>query len=258
MTPTVNPMRRIILSVFLLSIGLARLTAAGVNFWSPIGPDGGSRRRGFCRSTGRPQTVYAASPYLVNGFARSPDGAEHWTLIPSDHPYRPSSLTVDPTTGVLYLTNVWVSNDLCGLARSDDNGLSRRCLLQPGSSSPVFDPISPGTLWELTLDDSFNRVLKKSTNHGESWTLIQTHGLEHAGIPLALAIDPVHPGVLYIGTQRSFSDDVLQRLWRSDDGGIHWRAWGAAMPASWDVYAGPVGPGIGSDRFATTLWSLSK
>jgi hypothetical protein len=77
--------------------------------------------------------------------------------------------------------------------------------------------------------------LQKSTNRGDSWTLIQTHGLEHAGIPLALAIDPVHPGLLYIGTQRSFSDDVLQRLWRSDDGGVHWRAWGAAMPPTWEI-----------------------
>jgi photosystem II stability/assembly factor-like uncharacterized protein len=78
----------------------------------------------------KPETVYAASPYLAGGFARSDDGGAHWTLLPSD-PSGPSSLRVDPTTGVLYLTLVHIANDLCGLARSDDNGLTRRCLLAP-------------------------------------------------------------------------------------------------------------------------------
>jgi photosystem II stability/assembly factor-like uncharacterized protein len=193
----------------------------------------------------QPQTVYVASPYLTNGFARSNDGGEHWTLLPGD-PYGPSSLTVDPTTGVLYLTNVLVANDFCGMARSDDNGLSRRCLLPLGSSPPVFDSTSPGTIWTMTLDDSLNSVLKKSTNRGDSWTLIPTHGLEDAGVRFSLAIDPLHPRVLYMGTSR-ISGGIFQRLWRSSDGGIHWGPWGADLGPFWiitDLLIDPQDPTI--------------
>lgn len=147
---------------------------------------------------------------------------------------------VDPTTGVLYLTDVRIADDFCGLARSDDNGLTRRCLPTPGGRL-LLDPAVPGTLWMLSEDD-----LEKSTDRGEHWTQIQPHGLENAGFRFSLAIDPVHSGVLYMGTGH-LSGGILQRVWRSSDGGHHWSAWGSPMPLSWtltDLLIDPQEPAI--------------
>jgi photosystem II stability/assembly factor-like uncharacterized protein len=171
----------------------------------------------------QPETVYLGwFVYSTQGYARSDDGAEHWSLLPK--PDAPTGLVADPAApGALYFPNTGSFGNPCGLARSDDRGLTRRCVMT-STGRLILDPSTPGTLWLLTEVN-----LLKSTDRGESWTTIQPQGLEHAGRRRSLLIDPVHSNVLYLGTEL-YDRDQPTRIWRSDDGGLHWRAWGKGVP----------------------------
>lgn len=188
----------------------------------------------------RPQTVYSA---WSDGFARSDDGGATWTVLRRDSIF-PHDLLVD-RTGAIYLSGLMNG---CLIARSNDRGETFRCLPFPGAVvwAPLRlfpDPDRPATLWVL---EERNR-LWKTTDRGETWTEIRPVGLEHAGEPRSLLIDPDHPGRLYLGTDRARHDDLPQRVWRSDDDGRTWRAWGGGMPAaSWitDLLMDPKKPSI--------------
>lgn len=190
----------------------------------------------------RPQTVYLAWHTSEHGLARSDDGGAHWTLLRDAHDsatdggFYLDQLVTDPTSpGVVYLAGDGAAKYPCRWSRSDDYGETRQCIQPPATdlSDPFFtrlvpDPASPGTLWLLERRDR----LWKSADRGASWTRIRPQGLEHAGEPGALLIDPAHPGRLYLGTGRGALDDRPERVWRSDDGGRSWRAWGSGMPAN--------------------------
>jgi photosystem II stability/assembly factor-like uncharacterized protein len=152
--------------------------------------------------------------------------------------------------GAVYLSGSYLLDGNCRLARSDDRGATFRCLppftSALGSLPPVrlaVDPARPSTLWVAETRDR----LWKSTDGGEHWTEIRPQGLRRAGTPRSLAIDPSNPARLYLGTDRSLSDDRPERVWRSDDGGLSWRPWGRGMPAgSWttDLLIDPQQPSL--------------
>ncbi|HEX3555977.1 MAG TPA: hypothetical protein VIA62_22395 [Thermoanaerobaculia bacterium] len=230
----INPEQPGVLYAGVSGLGVRKTVNAGLS-WQPA--DAGLPAEAFFSNhlvlapdPQQPETVYLAwQQFSTGGFARSDDGGEHWTLL-SDSRSGASSLVVDPTApGALYLTDVGTYDKPCGLARSDDRGLTRRCLL-PTPGRLVLDPVTPGMLWMLDASS-----LRKSTDRGESWTQIHPQGLDHAGVLRSLLIDPVHPGVLYLGTESHLFDDLSQRIWRSNDGGLHWRAWGGGMPETSDV-----------------------
>ena len=224
----INPEQPGVLYAAMPGLGINKTVNAGLN-WQPANaglPAEYFRDPLLALDPRQPETVYLAWSSDTSGFAHSDDGGEHWTLLPGALS-GPTGLVVDPTApGTIYLTGyrVGADNAPCELARSDDHGLTRRCLL-PAAGRLVLDPATPGTLWLLGGDG-----LRKSTDHGESWTQIQPQGLDHAGVPRSLLIDPVHPGVLYLGTERNGDSSQHIRIWRSDDGGLHWRAWGSGMP----------------------------
>lgn len=183
----------------------------------------------------QPQTLYLV---WGHGFARSDDGGGHWTVL-HEHFGDAMKLVVNPDTGAVYVSGAYLIDGHCRLARSDDRGATFRCL--PGFSGRedgvyvphlrlFVDPANPSNLW---VPESRNR-LWKSTDGGNHWTLVRPRGLEHAGEPRALAVDPINPGRLYMGTNLYFSDDRPERVWRSDDSGRTWRPWGRGVPeASW-------------------------
>ena len=192
----------------------------------------------------QPQTVYlAASSQGTDGrdFARSDDGGQSWTVLwepAADVSFAPTEVVADPEDpDVVYLTGDNVGTDAawCDLARSDDRGVTRHCLPPfngvGGVPRLVLDPGSPSTLWALD-----QRGLWKTTDRGDHWTMLHSRGLEHAGQPRSLLIDPVHAGRLFLGTRNSASDDRPERIWRSDDNGLSWRpSSGGRLPASADV-----------------------
>jgi photosystem II stability/assembly factor-like uncharacterized protein len=180
----------------------------------------------------QPQTVY----YAGNGrLARSDDGGSSWIALESAGSIDPFGLLVD-AAGSVYLTGSYLLDGNCRMARSDDRGATFKCLppfTGTGSWPPLYlflDPARPGTLWVL---EQRNR-LWKSTDRGEHWIEIHAQGLEHAGDPRSLAIDPANPARLYLATSQMAFDDRPERIWRSDDGGLTWRPWGTGFPrVSW-------------------------
>lgn len=175
---------------------------------------------------GRPQTVYLS---WSHGFARSDDGGAHWTVLHTSFFERPETL-VDPE-GAVYLVGYSLFSDTCGVARSDDRGATFRCLppfvgiaALPGVRL-ALDPVKPERLWVI---DGQARIWK-STDRGDHWTEIRPRGLERAGAPLTLTVDPSVPGRLYIGTGRASERERPERVWRSDDGGYSWKPLGREL-----------------------------
>lgn len=192
----------------------------------------------------QPHTVYTA---WDNGFARSDDGGATWIVLDSTYS-APWDLLVDPS-GSIFLTGTNLLDSTCRLARSDDRGETFHCLapFTGAGTWPLLrlflDPFRPSNVWVL---EGRSR-LWKSTDRGEHWTEVHPQGLEHAGDAASLAIDPANPARLFLGTDRNLHDDLPQRIWRSDNGGLTWRAWGNGLPAqSWvtDLLIDPKKPSI--------------
>ena len=204
----------------------------------------------------QPQTVYLA--WSAGGIARSDDGGAHWTVLreSDDNPrFAVKSLVVDPTaSNIVYLvgSGVGAPGEPCSLARSTDRGATFRCVSpfkneQSVSSAQklVFDPARPGTLWVLV---GRRDRLFKSTDRGATWTAVQLRGQSRAGIPRSLAFHPEDARRMFMGTTRvERAGDRLERIWRSDDGGVSWRPWGQGLPATTSVtqlLIDPQQPGI--------------
>lgn len=193
----------------------------------------------------QPETLYLAWNSAQRGFARSDDGGESWIPLRESEnradQFRPFEVVADPTaSGVVYVN----AQDLpagednraaCRLERSDDLGATRQCL-PPFAGVPGFDvalearlvadPARPGTLWLFDREDR----LWKSTDRGTTWSTIRPRGLALSGVPRSLAVDPSRPTRLFLGTERRAANALPTRLWKSEDGGQSWRAWGNGFP----------------------------
>src|SRR5436853_7546391 len=108
-------MGRTILSVFLLSICMATvLAAAGVNYWSPIGPDGGTVK---ILTAAPSRWVWAGSR---GGLFWSHDGGAHWHPATADILGRIWDVVIDPvhpdTLYVASVKEVGILRELAGSA----------------------------------------------------------------------------------------------------------------------------------------------
>lgn len=186
----------------------------------------------------RPQTLYLS--WFFGGLARTDDGGAHWTMLREKNPlsalhtFEPLQIAVDPgASNIVYLTGQGVGDpdEHCVLARSEDRGETFECVppfRHDGAAyfakRVFFDPNRPATVWVPEERQRF----WKSSDHGEHWKAVRARGLERAGDPVSLAIAP--SGVLFLGTNYQLYDDRPERIWRSDDGGRSWKAWGRGLP----------------------------
>jgi photosystem II stability/assembly factor-like uncharacterized protein len=219
---------------------------------SSQGTQGNVQSIAFDRST--PSVLYAAGFGVVFG---SRDGGSHWNKIaqlPESGPMK--ALLVDPVAPSVLLAGSpenpgpGISRENGDLLRSTDHGQnwalsigghsSILCLaadpsgvLYAGTGMGLFRSADTGITWiqtsltpAATVVRSDPRVLTtvyagsdqgvwKSLNQGASWTLLSADLAETR--VTALAIDPVHPGTIYIGTPDS-------GILRSTDGGLTWSA----------------------------------
>ncbi len=169
---------------------------------TPVGPIVFDRRH--------PGRVYAA---LGAGVLVSPDDGRSWSLTnPDPDGGEISALAVDPNGGsVLY-----ASAD--ALFRSTDRGqhwqrIGAGVSAQRAAAALAVDPAS-SALYSVTFDGIY-----RSRDRGVTWQLL---GL--AGIDLrVLALAPSRPTVLYAGGDLG--------LYRSTDGGAHWRSLVSGLPS---------------------------
>jgi photosystem II stability/assembly factor-like uncharacterized protein len=159
----------------------------------------------------RPATVYAT---FTKGVGRSMDSGRIWRLRRSllegiflrtiaVDALRPETVYAGGSSNIRL-------GVLCSILRSDDGGVSWRCLSGEGFPFPPFtwlivaDPVRTGVVYAES-----GARLYKSEDSGASWARLPLEAW-----PSALAIDPTNPSRLWAG--------VPGGLARSEDGGQTW------------------------------------
>ena len=134
-----------------------------------------------------------------------------------------NDIAIDP----LSPNNVYAGGDR-GVFRSTDGGNSwitpDGAVTFASVQALAIDPIAPSNLYALTMvNGAF-----KSTDRGINWARIN-NGLEPAKAIVSLAINPVNPSVLFLGT--------YQEIFRSTDGGANWTSV-LKLPGTGDILFG--------------------
>ena len=151
---------------------------------------------------------------------KSTNGGASWNapvVVPGLTPGL-NPLAIDPRSfGMLYAATT------SGVYRSTDGGVSFAAYSQP-RANPVYsvalDPQNSGTVLAATAYGGF----QKSTDAGMSWFAAGS-GLDAGGTPVALAIDPTNPSMVYAGTlvwylECGFGTNL--GIFQSTDGGTSW------------------------------------
>ncbi len=158
-----------------------------------------------------PSTVYVGTEGA--GMFKSTNAGEAWTSISKGFSGRSvSALTIDPTQPA----TVYAAGRIGGLFKSTNGGASwaeMNAIYSPESgyslattsiTQIVVHPGSSEILYVLA-----NGLVFQSTNGGMIWSDMPAFGYASA-----LAIDPVNPQRIYLGSDRAVR--------RSSDGGLHW------------------------------------
>jgi photosystem II stability/assembly factor-like uncharacterized protein len=149
-----------------------------------------------------PDTLYRA----WDGIHRSYDGGEHWEKIGGGWI---TAVAVRPDSTNIVFCAPYSST----LRKSTDRGQSWRTVFSAAPHSEkinaiVFHPQKPQIVYLGTGYNLLGHGLYRSVDGGESWEKISDPGLI-----LSLAIDSVHPEILYAGT-------TMSGLKKSTDGGL--------------------------------------
>jgi photosystem II stability/assembly factor-like uncharacterized protein len=244
-------MHRRVLAVLFLFITLTLPAAAGIDRWTPIGPDTGIVRA-LAASPSRPATVYAG--LRSGGVYRSVDGGTTWAFAGNglDTRAQVTALAVDARLP----DRVWAATDNV-IYRTVDGGAhwfkvrdggALALAADPRASGTVYAPLGDGPLqrsadggatWQtlpvpvqdvaaLAIDPSQPQNLYAGTrsglfisrNRGASWQPSR-RGLPASPLVLSLAIDPRSPRTVYLATSGVAPDQIV---FRSVDGGASWTA----------------------------------
>jgi photosystem II stability/assembly factor-like uncharacterized protein len=226
--------------------GLFRSADRGLSWSLGNGPAGSPSIRALAIGPGHPSTLYAggsAHPFS-SGLGslqvyRSDDDGEHWTGSAFPGGGTVQALAPDPGSP----ERVWAAS-YGGLFRSDDG--ARTWTSPPAVAQDVycilFDGKRTGTIYAgsyFDVDSGFypepyGGSIFVSRNSGANWTKSQ----HDFGSPvLAIATDPFHVGVLYVGTRTG--------IFRSADDGVTWHGRSEGLPPSGIriLVADPVRPG---------------
>jgi photosystem II stability/assembly factor-like uncharacterized protein len=187
-------------------------------------------------------TLYIANPDIFDNqqpgtIFKSTDGGTSWSasaVVPGIQP-GPTPLMADPCNdGRLYAAT---SN---GVYRSTDRGASFSAYSQP-RANPVYsvalDPQNSGTV----LAAAAYGGLQKSTNAGMSWFAAGS-GLDAGGTPVALAIDPTNPSMVYAGSLVFYLEcgfGTKLGIFQSTDGGASWTDSQAGIGCVSDIVIDP-------------------
>jgi photosystem II stability/assembly factor-like uncharacterized protein len=244
----------------LMAVGGGRPAGAGINVWTPLGPNGG------------PINALAASPAQAGllwagsdgaGVYRSQDGGASWVRTSRGLPYAAvTSIVADPQDAA----TVYVVGE-AQAAVSSNSGASWQSLASPSQFAIFYalavDPSDPATLYAgsqpgiyksgdrgatwtelpaaahgrvtaLAIDpgaaatvygyDQLNKQLLRTADGGASWSVADQGlplGSADASTPLLIAVDPrTKPGIVYV----AYTSNSQPQTYRSADAGATWQA----------------------------------
>lgn len=182
---------------------------AGLNLWTPIGPESGPVEAVAIDPT-NPAIVYACT---FGGVFTSVDGGGTWNRSSTGYSCYSNaygcSLAIDPVTP----TTIYAAKQsVAGVCKSTDGGATWSKSALPNSVSALaVNPSSPNIIYAGGSPTAFYR----STDGGVTWSPA-TAGLGSSYVN-AIAVNPVNPAIVYTGGNG---------LFRSADGGATWAATG--------------------------------
>ncbi|MHB1023301.1 MAG: WD40/YVTN/BNR-like repeat-containing protein [Acidobacteriaceae bacterium] len=181
-----------------------------------------------------------------DGIYRSADAGKTWTHLGLREGQQIPALAVDPTNPnrlfAAVLGHPFGPNPERGIYRSEDGGRTWTKVLykdeSTGGSAVVIDPKNPqivyASMWDARLgpwedDNGYEGThggLFKSTDGGNTWEKL-TNGLPSDMVQIYVAVAASDPQRLYatVATkaQGGYANDKGLGVYRSDDGGVHWR-----------------------------------
>ncbi len=203
-------------SALLAGIAAAHPAEAGVDRWTPLGPDGGDVQRLVVDPTAA-GVLYASPPSrLLN---KPPPRA----LVTAG--WRAAWLRGDAgarstAAGDALLRRRRPVPQLAahrGLLRSDDGGRSWSELLAQPATAVAIDPGRPEVLLAGAPD------LVRSSDAGASWTTVLAGGMGTVDRVIdEIFFDPADPRVVYALGSESFIGSSDEHLYGSRDGGLSW------------------------------------
>jgi photosystem II stability/assembly factor-like uncharacterized protein len=182
---------------------LARPALAGINRWTPLGPDVGTVRA-LVVDPEHPATIYAGT-----------DGSGVWRSINNGGRWAPRGRGLaSPDVFALAIAPeaLWAATGL-GIHRSTDGGATWQRVWSDSDGDPrvsswvqsiAVAPTDPDVVWAGTL----RGWILKTTDGGATWV----RSFETVGPVESIAIDPTDPDKVYAGS------------FRTTDGGATWQA----------------------------------
>jgi len=138
-----------------------------------------------------------AGTYRQNGLYKSTDGGETWRIA---------------NTGIEWYGDI------------------------PSVSALAINPSNSNVLYAGTYnpDDRHGIGVFKSTDGGESWTLVNPERLFRKGV-VSLAIDPLRPNTVYSG-------NIYGEVFKTTDGGEHWKLMDKGLDDIWYIASLAIDP----------------
>ena len=200
------------LGVLVLGCWFWGQAAAGVDLWTPIGPQG-DQLMSVITDPATSTRLYAID--VVGEICRSNDAGATWTRVT---PPRPPTAVCSATPVVQGDGTVYAGG--CHVYKSTDGGVSW-VTLGLSDADLTGDPTNPLVLYALPFNRSL-QILFKTTDGGTTWAPMQTD-LPVARI-MQLVVDPTLPSRLY-----ALDPD---NAYKSTDGGVTWNPINTGLPST--------------------------
>jgi photosystem II stability/assembly factor-like uncharacterized protein len=181
----------------------------------------------ICIDPSAPSTLYAIIRNNHGGLRevyKTTDGGGQWTSCNLLDAYR---LAIDAMSPSTIFAAVYY-----GIAKSTDGGASwaryGEDLGLIDIQVVIIDPMTPTSLYATGTDGTGSAQLLKSVDGGLQWKSLSTTEAKAN----ALAIDPLHPDVLYAASSQG-QTNPKGAIFKSIDAGAHWATMIGELPASY-------------------------
>lgn len=224
----------LILLALLAALSLPSPVHAGVNWWTPVGPEGGHVI--VVKVDPRTGHVYAGtwggdvfvSTDRGGSWQRRSRGLGAGTVLDLSIASAPQ-----PTVYAAKENDLYRTTD--GGATWAPLGIYE--LIGYGVYSVAVDPSDASIVYAGT----FARGILKSTDSGAHWTLVFDRP---CGVIQSIAVDPRNPSTVYVGCDQGIESAVF----KSTDGGATWQAKSSGLPVVEGSYLAPVQLALAPDE----------
>ncbi len=208
----------------------------GNNAWSKYGPNMGRIFCGVINPVNQ-SIMYVAG--LDSGIYKTTNGGLNWTAVNNGLVYKKvQCLAIAPSsTEILYAGTDSLGGANSGVYKTTNGGnnwtLVIGGLTEFAVQTLVVHTTNPNTVWACI----FNAIgpaavgLWKTTNGGTNWFASNTGIASDNKNVLAMAINPLNPNVLYVGTSLILPGSTgPSKIYKTYDGGANWNLMSTGLP----------------------------